>query len=248
MSPKLKTTGVFLALALGSVLAVHQAGCLSPQQKVDMAAYSQALEKDQGVVLSVQSELAKYAEQLKAVVADVKAGRIPAASGLELGQKIMANMDSARARLSEALAAVAETKTAVKKLQESGTPWWAYAIPTGLTLAQLLGTFVPQLSFLVPIAGALKGQLAGAQTQLVQTQGKLATTQEVAGSLSRTLDSLVEKEPQVATPLDGQPRAVIVQGMAERKEQLLLREQQADELAVKADYDELRQLARCKQI
>jgi len=230
MSAKLKTSGVFLALALGSVLAIHQAGCLSPQQQADVAAYSQQLDKDQGVVLDVQAELAKYSADMKAVLADVEAGKLPVASGKALVIKLLANQDAARAKLGAALASVDATKASLDALKKSGTPWWAYAIPTGLTLAQLLGTFVPQLSFLVPIAGALKGQLAGAQT-------KLATTQEVAGSLSRTLDTLAPKGAVTTCP-----------SLGDQKEWLLLREQQGDELATKRDYDELRSLAKAGQI
>lgn len=237
-TPKLKTSATFLALMLGSVLAIHQVGCLTPEQKADLARYEQQLDRDQGVVVSVQQELAKYTADMKALMADVEAGKVPLASGLAMAKKLAANMDSARARLSEALAAVDNTRADVKRMQASGTPWWAYAIPTGLTLAQILGTFVPQLGFLVPVAGALKSQLAGtqsqlagAQTQLADTEQQLAVRNEIAGSLSRTVDGM--------TTL-GAPAAAL-------KEQLLLREQQADEVATKADYDELRRLAKCGQ-
>lgn len=229
---KIKTSGVFLALCLGSILAIHQTSCLTPAQQQNMAVYSQTLDQAKAEVLALQAELAKYRGEMAAIKADVQAGKVPVESGLALADKVLANIDSTQQRLAGAMSTVDKTGKAIADLKASGAPWWAYAIPAGLTVAQLLGTFVPQLSFLVPIAGALKGQLAGAQTQLAATQSRLATTAEITGSLSRTLDGVVEGDPVLAA----------------KKQELMRKEQSEDLLAVKADYDEIRSLSACKQI
>lgn len=235
MSAKLKTSATFLALALGSMLAIAQIGCLSPEGQAAMAKYSQALEQDQAVILALKAEIEKYRAEMAAVKADVKAGKLPVESGLAMAEKVLANLESAQQKYSAALASADETKAAINDLKKSGAPWWAYAIPTGLTLAQLLGTFVPQLSFLVPIAGALKGQLAGAQTQLATTETKLAVSREMNGSLSRSLDGVAAANPELAD-------------LPTLKQELMRKEQSEDLLAVKADYDELRKLAAAGQI
>lgn len=233
MAPKLTTTGIFLALCMGSLLAIAQVGCLTPEQRASVAQYSQALDEARGQVEALKAELGKYRAEMAAIKADVVAGKVPAASGLAMADKVLANIDATQERLSAAMATVGKTERSIDELKKSGAPWWAYAIPAGLTAAQLLGTFVPQLSFLVPVAGALQGRLAGAQSQLATTSSRLAVTTEIAGSLSRTLDAL---PPTPESPV------------AAAKQALLLREQQADELATKADYDELRRMAQSQQI
>jgi len=232
MAPKLKTASIFAAVALASCLAIGQVGCLTPAQQAAQTSFVQALDKDTATLASLKAEVGKYRAELAAIAADVKAGRIPAASGLALADKIMANMEITLAKIGEVEASIAGTRKALADLKASGAPWYAYAGPIGLTLMQLLGTFVPQLSFLVPVAGALKGQLASTQT-------KLAVTTEVAGSLSRTLDALPKVEAE------GLPKVPV---LARAKEDLLVREQAADELATKADYDAIRALAKAGAI
>lgn len=232
MSPKTKTVSALLAACLASFLVIAQVGCLTPQQQTDLGAYSQQIDRDAATALELKAELGKYRAALAAILADVKAGKVPAASGLELAAQVMQNLEATQGKLVAAQQAVEATREKVAALKASGAPWWAYALPALLAAAQIAGTVVPQLAFLVPVAAA--GQAA-----LQRSEQKLATTQEVAGSLSRTLDRLAPK-PEACSSVDP--------ALADRKQELLLREQSADELAVKADYDEIRRLARFGQI
>lgn len=225
MSPKLKTSATLIALCFGTMLAVAQVGCLTPQQRQAMGEYQQQLDSDASVAVDLRAELDKYRAELGKVWDDVAAGKLPIASGKELAGKIMSNISATQQKLADVDKAIAATRQKVDALKASGAPWWAYAIPGALTALQLAGTFVPQLSFLVPVAAALKGQLGA-------TQSKLAVTTEVVGSLSRSLDAL--------------PPANAVTSLT--KEQLMLEEMSRDELATRADYDEIRRLAQANQI
>ncbi|HOX08846.1 MAG TPA: hypothetical protein PK280_20800, partial [Planctomycetota bacterium] len=103
---KLKTSAAFLALALGAVLAIAQIGCLTPETKAQIVTLQSNLDRGQATVLQLKTELEKYRGDMAAVVADVKAGKVPLASGLKLADEIMANMTATQQRLADALAVV----------------------------------------------------------------------------------------------------------------------------------------------
>lgn len=125
------------------------------------------------------------------------------------------------ANWSATVARVEEVKASIAATQQSVADLRANESPWWVYL-------VGALPALAAVGAAFVPALSPVAAALAAARGQLAVKTEIAGSLSRTLDA-------VATD----PAA---------KELLMLREQSADELAVKADYDAIRELAKAGTI
>jgi len=210
----IRLLSVVLVAAVLAGGALSQSGCLTPAEQKRLAAYSAALETDAATFLDLKTEAEKYRAELAALLQAVKDGKVPAPEALALAAKLTANWSATMARVEQVKASIAATQQSVDDLRQNESPWWIYLVGALPAIAAVGAAFVPALS---PVAAALAA-----------ARGQLAVRTEIAGSLSRTLDSVAPD------PAD--------------KELHMLREQSRDELAVKADYDEIRQLAQAGKI
>lgn len=223
---------VVLSLMMAAPL-LSALGCLTPEQQAKLGKYEAALQADAATIVALKGEVEKYRADLAAIVEKVKAGQVPVAEGLALAEKIGANMTGALAMIERVQTSSAATSKAIADLKASGTPWWAYVLPLLPPMLAVGAAFVPGLG---PIAAAAAqvSQLRASNNNLAT---KVAVTEEMAGSVSRTLDLVVDKAPPE-----------VQAALAAIKEAAMLREQSADTEATKADYQRLRSDAQAGAI
>jgi len=159
-SSKMKLIGTFLALALSGVMAVAQMGCTTPEQRAALENFDRALTQDQKTLEGLYAEIQKYQDDLKAIWADIKAGKTPYETGLALASKVLANIKDVQSRIAETTTSIKDTQAAVAQLKAAGTPWYLYAMPVGTALLGIASMFVPGLSPLVTALQSSKTQLA----------------------------------------------------------------------------------------
>lgn len=156
---KSKTVMTMLGLALAGVLGVAQISCVNPEQKAALDQMTLVVDQDLATMESLRGELSKYQTELKAIFAEVKAGKVPYEQGLLLAQKVIANISATQQRILDVQAAVTKTKEAIAQAKQANLPWYYYAIPVGTAALGIASMFVPGLSPLVQILASTKGQL-----------------------------------------------------------------------------------------
>ena len=156
---KSKTVMTFIGIALAGVLGTAQMSCTTPEQQAGLQRLNLVVTQDLATLDALKTELAKYQTELVAVFNDVKAGKVPYESGLLIAQKVIANIASTQARMTEIATSVANTKAAIADSRNSGLAWYYYAIPVGTAVLGIASMFVPGLSPIVQMLQNTKGQL-----------------------------------------------------------------------------------------
>jgi len=207
-----------LAIVLASVVGLSQVSCLTPEQLTALNNLTVQVNADKDTLAKLYADYQANKADLKAIYDKIKAGVMPEAEGLVLVKKIIGNLDAIEGRINEVKTGISSTEKAIAAAKAAGVPWQYWLIPIGSAALGIASMFVPALS---PLAAAVSGA----------TQ-KLKTQQEISGSLSRTLDTVVKDTPNL------QPLVA----------NLMHQEQAADELAVKTDYDQLRADAQAGRV